>query len=73
MKLDQEIRLAVLKWIIVQMAEMRGPGEQRFQDRIPTYTFGDVLDVINEVAPDAVARMLQAGAADYLDAVEVES
>ena len=63
--IDTDIARAIQDWIAVQMHERRGPGKDR-PDGYEAYSFADMLDVLDAVCPDAIARMLQAGASAYL-------
>ena len=63
--IDPEIASAIQNWIGAQMHERRGPGKDR-PGGYEGYSFGDMLDVLDAVCPDAIARMLQAGASSYL-------
>ena len=64
--LDPEIARAIEEWVAVAVHERQGPGETREGDDREGYDFGAFLELINDLAPDAIARMLQAGAASYL-------
>ena len=63
--IDPEVAAAIQNWIGVQMHERRGPGKDR-PGGYEGYSFADMLDVLDAVCPDAIARMLQAGASAYL-------
>ena len=63
--IDSEIAAAIQNWIGAQMHERRGPGKDR-PGGYEGYSFADMLDVLDTVCPDAIARMLQAGASSYL-------
>lgn len=63
--IDPEIAGAIQNWIGAQMHERRGPGKDR-PGGYEGYSFADMLDVLDDVCPDAIARMLQAGASAYL-------
>ena len=63
--IDADVATAIQNWIGVQMHERRGPGKDR-PGGYEGYSFGDMLDVLDAVCPDAIARMLQAGASAYL-------
>ena len=65
--IDTDIARAIQDWIAVQMHERRGPGKDR-PDGYEGYSFADMLDVLDAVCPDAIARMLQAGASAYIAA-----
>ena len=70
--IDADVASAIQNWIGVQMHERRGPGKDR-PGGYEGYSFSDMLDVLDAVCPDAIARMLQAGASAYLSApVETE-
>ena len=70
--IDPEVAAAIQNWIGVQMHERRGPGKDR-PGGYEGYSFADMLDVLDAVCPDAIARMLQAGASAYLSSpVETE-
>ena len=65
--LDPEIVEAIEAWVFVLLRERRGRGTgaqpEGFEDG---YALEDFLNVINDAAPDAIARMLQAGASKFL-------
>ena len=63
--IDSDVAAAIQNWIGVQMHERRGPGKDR-PGGYEGYSFADMLDVLDAVCPDAIARMLQAGASAYL-------
>ncbi len=63
--IDADVAAAIQNWIGVQMHERRGPGKDR-PGGYEGYSFADMLDVLDAVCPDAIARMLQAGASAYL-------
>ena len=63
--IDSDVAAAIQNWIGVQMLERRGPGKDR-PGGYEGYSFADMLDVLDAVCPDAIARMLQAGASAYL-------
>ena len=65
--IDADVAAAIQNWIGVQMHERRGPGKDR-PGGYEGYSFADMLDVLDAVCPDAIARMLQAGASAYLSA-----
>ena len=65
--IDSDVAAAIQNWIGVQMHERRGPGKDR-PGGYEGYSFADMLDVLDAVCPDAIARMLQAGASAYLSA-----
>ena len=64
--IDKDIAQAIQNWMAVQIHEHRGPGNARF-DGYEGYTFAEMLTVLETVCPDAIARMLQAGASAYLN------
>ena len=59
-------------WVVTMMKERQGKGREvmvlnkdgRVLDR--SWQIADVFVEINEVAPDAIARCLQAGATNYI-------
>ncbi len=63
--IDPDVAAAIQNWIGVQMHERRGPGKDR-PGGYEGYSFADMLDVLDAVCPDAIARMLLAGASAYL-------
>ena len=63
--IDADVAAAIQNWIGVQMHERRGPGKER-PGGYEGYSFADMLDVLDAVCPDAIVRMLQAGASAYL-------
>ena len=71
-RLEPEIAEALEKWLLVMMREQRGSGHELVvykgtERKIDnSYTMTDVFTAINEVCPDAIARLLQAGAAAYI-------
>ena len=58
--------MAIQQWIAVAIREHQGPGMTREDDDREGYDFSVFLELINDLAPDAIARMLQAGAANYI-------
>ena len=63
--LEPEIIAAIDQWMISAIHERRGPGKPR-DGGAESYSFQEMLAVLNELCPDVVARMLQAGAANYI-------
>lgn len=74
--LEQEIADALEAWVITIMSEGRGPGLQveivthqgKTQDN--SWGISDVFKEIYRLCPDAISRMLQAGAAAYIKSEE---
>ena len=71
--LEPEIADALEEWVEVLMKEASGPGSEgvfvhkdgrRVSD--VSFNIADVFSAIYRVTPEAVARMLQAGAAQYI-------
>ena len=70
MLIDDDIAQALENWMMVQMKENRGPGKPYHGNALEvSYEFREFVEVINELCPDVVGRMLQAGAAQYLPGV----
>ena len=63
--LDPDMIAALESWMFTAIHERRGPGHMR-DGQFEGYSFADFINVLNDIAPDAIARMLQAGAAAYL-------
>ena len=68
MLIDADTVAAIEQWMIVQMKENHGPARRDYDgDPLqPVFGFSDMIHVLNDVCPDVVGRMLQAGAANYL-------
>jgi hypothetical protein len=72
-KLGTEITNALLAWVNMLMKENTGPGVDvvvmsnnvRWKLDV-SYDMTDFFEAINRAAPDAIARMLQAGAAAFI-------
>lgn len=67
--LEPELVLKIEQWALRKMMEMQQESQAvKVVDGVPvyTFTFRDWLQVINDVAPDAIARMLQAGAGEEI-------
>ena len=64
--LEPDIIRAVDHWLLLKLRERRGTGQPMGDNGAVVYTLEDWLNILNEICPDAIARMLQAGAATYL-------
>ncbi len=64
--LEPEIARAVETFLHVAMRERRGPGAENHGPGEYSYTMHDILVVLHDICPDAIARLLQAGADKYL-------
>ena len=64
--LDPEIVTAIDTWLLVAIHERRGPGREVDAEH-EGFGIEDFLNVLNAVCPEAITRMLQAGAAAYID------
>ena len=64
-ELEPDIIRAIEYWMHVAMREKAGHGIERMPNQY-SYTFEDWLRVLYDLCPDAIARMLQAGADKYL-------
>lgn len=66
--LDPTIAAAIEAWMARYIHESHGPGQRLNGQGEEIYTFQDFLVVIARHAPDAIARILQAGAAEFIRA-----
>lgn len=70
--LGPQVIFALQEWVTLEMKEGTGPGIEgvfvsKTGEKIETsYDLGDFFEAINRGAPDAIARMLQAGAAAFI-------
>ncbi len=66
-QLAPEIADAIEQWMTAAIHERRGPGKAHGNLDLEGYLFAEFLEVINEACPEAITRMLKAGAAAYID------
>lgn len=73
LSLEPDIAEALENWVITMMKERTGPGmDGQFVTKNGlrvydvSFKISDVFTAINDAAPDAIARMLQAGAAKFI-------
>ena len=68
--LEPEIASACANWLITLMSERKGKGVDVFKadgSKLEnSWVLDDVITEIDRVCPDVVARLLQAGAAAYI-------